>query len=81
MRSSEENVNNSVFGWKLSIYCQLSKNVLSTKKVDENNCSFSSDQNIDVQDVTSANDDSDVVQAHRNVNEEASNSSFVFDDV
>ena len=41
---------------------------------------LSSDQNIDVQDVTSANDDSGVVQAHRSVIEEATNSSFVFDD-
>ena len=50
-------------------------------KDDKNSCSFSSDLNNDLQDVTSANDDSDVVQAHRNVNEEATNSSLVFDDV
>ena len=41
---------------------------------------LTSDLNNDIQDVTSANDDSDVILLHRNFIEEAFNATFAYDD-
>ena len=50
------------------------------KKFDDNNGSFSLDQNDDTQDVTSATDECDFAQAIQNFIEEISNATFVLDD-
>ena len=49
-------------------------------QVDINNCSFTSHEDDDVPEVTSAHDDYNMAQAHKNFIEELSNATFVYDD-